>query len=214
MFIMVRFSSLAYTYDAINWKPLTFPDAQSTPETPLLITGHSGAGKTTLLHLIAGILRPTRGEVLVNGQDLSSMGQQRMDRFRGQEIGLIFQNAHFFPALNVMDNLLLAHYFSGRKIDKSLVLDLAARLHITHLLHKPVARISMGEQQRVSIARALVNGPSVLLADEPTSSLDDENCQSVLQLLMEQAQLSNASLIVVTHDNRLKPAFSNMIQLS
>ncbi|WP_028298123.1 ABC transporter ATP-binding protein [Olivibacter sitiensis] len=211
---MVRFSSLAYTYDAVNWKPLAFPDGQSTPALPLLITGPSGAGKSTLLHLIAGILRPVSGEVLVNGQNLSNMGQQRLDRFRGREIGLILQNAHFFPALSVMDNLLLAPYFNGRKVDKSLVLDLAARLHIKHLLHQRVTRISVGEQQRVCIARALVNEPSVLLADEPTSSLDDENCQAVLQLLMEQAQLSNASLVVVTHDNRLKSAFSNMIQLS
>lgn len=211
---MIKFTGLAFTYDPSFTMPMLFPDAYSSPRSPLLITGPSGVGKTTLLHLLGGLLNPMKGSIEIASQDITQLRKRDLDLFRGREIGIVFQKPHFFEALNVMDNLLLAPYFSGRDLNKAKVRHLAKRLHIEHLLANNIRQLSLGEQQRVAIARALINRPSVILADEPTSSLDDGNCQTVLQLLLEQTSLSNACLIIITHDERLKPAFSNCIALS
>ncbi|HEY0272164.1 MAG TPA: ATP-binding cassette domain-containing protein [Chitinophaga sp.] len=202
--------SFAYNGGAV----ITYPHLEATVHAPLLIRGRSGSGKTTLLHLLAGLLRPRSGAVHIAGTNLDSLSSQALDRFRGQHVGIVFQRAHFMPSLTVADNILLASYFSGRPLEQARVQHLAERLGIGHLLPKRPHELSQGEQQRVSVARALVNGPAVLLADEPTSSLDDVNCMSVLQLLQEQAQWSKAALVVVTHDARLMPHFTNQITLS
>jgi putative ABC transport system ATP-binding protein len=126
---------------------------------------------------------------------------------------MVFQKPYFVNALNVFENLLLANYLGNNALDKGKAADLAKSLGFEHLLHKKVQELSGGEQQRVCIARALMNNPKVILADEPTSALDDENCEKVADLLEKQSKLIGAALIVVTHDHRLKSRFNNQISL-
>ncbi|WP_343690937.1 ATP-binding cassette domain-containing protein [Chitinophaga sp.] len=191
----------------------SYPDIHCSQETPLLITGKSGTGKTTLLHLLGCLLRPSGGRLIIDGTDTGLLPSGKLDRFRGKHIGIIYQSAHFMSALSVLDNVLLPRFFTRATPDTDKAKQLAARLQIDHLLHKLPAQLSKGEQQRVSIARALINNPQLLLADEPTSSLDDDNTDRVIQLLQEQAALSRAMLIVVSHDARLKQHFSNSVFL-
>jgi putative ABC transport system ATP-binding protein len=174
----------------------------------LLITGGSGVGKTTLLHLLAGLLKPSGGEVQVAGTAIQSLKPAAMDAFRGKHIGIIYQQSHFIAALSVKENLLLA------KKDNTRLLEISGKLGIQPLLHKKPAQLSQGEQQRASITRALIQSPQLLLADEPTASLDDDNCIAVAKLLAAQAAEQKAALLIVTHDNRLKQLFANHITLS
>ncbi|HVU94699.1 MAG TPA: ATP-binding cassette domain-containing protein [Puia sp.] len=209
---MVASRNLTFAYNGDT--SFTYPDLQCSTDRPLLITGRSGTGKTTLLHLLAGILVPTGGDIRVNDISLGSLSPSRLDKFRGRNIGIVYQRPHFMAALSVMDNILLSPYFSGQEMERSKVKDIAGRLAIGKLLSKKPARLSQGEQQRVSIARALLSGPKVLLADEPTSSLDDDNAEAVIQLLKEQSALAGSALIIVTHDERVKTHFANTIQLA
>jgi lipoprotein-releasing system ATP-binding protein len=209
---MVSTIGLAFSYTAE--KTLFYPDIYCDKEHPLLLKGRSGSGKTTLLHLLAGLLRPASGQLLIDNTDITLMRDKALDRFRGKHIGIIFQRSHFIAALNVRDNLLLSPYFSGNPILPGKAVSIAAQLGIGHLLSKRTTQISQGEQQRVSIARALLNEPKILLADEPTSSLDDENCDRVISLLMAESAAAGIALIVVSHDERLKQHFSHITSLS
>ena len=137
----------------------------------------------------------------------------RIANARAKNIGIIYQRAHFVSSLSVLDNILLSNYLSGQKQDREKAGYLAEQLGFANHLSKKTNQLSQGEQQRVSIARALMNNPNVILADEPTSSLDDNNCQKVIKLLKKQSALIGASLVVVTHDQRLKDEFANQIFL-
>lgn len=209
---MIETKDLKYQYDQKN--QFRFPDIACQTKEHCLILGPSGQGKSTLLHLLSGLLRPKHGEVLINGTDIVKMPDSKLDDFRGQQIGLIFQQNHFIAALTVEENLLLTQKLSGEKQDRDRIHGLLERLNMAHKKDNKPGRLSQGEQQRVAIARALVNRPSVILADEPTSALDDENCLKVLHLLLEQAEEENASLIIVTHDTRLKDKISKQYNLA
>ncbi|MDX1498131.1 MAG: ABC transporter ATP-binding protein [Salinisphaeraceae bacterium] len=178
-----------------------------------LITGPSGCGKTTLLHAVAGLLQPSAGSVVVNGQDLTTMTESARDRFRGLHIGIVFQRLHLLQALTVKQNLLLAQYLGRRPQQVDEVEALLEGLGLAGRMDDHPSNLSLGEAQRVAIARALVNKPSLILADEPTSSLDDHNAETVIALLKSQAQKVGAALLVVTHDARLGPHFSHELQL-
>jgi putative ABC transport system ATP-binding protein len=145
---------------------------------------------------------------------LSSLSGAYLDRFRGKNIGVVFQTAHFVQSLSVMDNILLAPYFSNNKVSKSDAEKMLDRLNILSKKNKKTSTLSVGEQQRVAIARALLNNPSLILADEPTSALDDENAREVLNLLREQTHALKAALLIVTHDNRLKDEVKQHIELT
>jgi putative ABC transport system ATP-binding protein len=209
---MIETKDLKYQYDQQN--QFQFPDIHCQTKEHCLILGPSGQGKSTLLHLLSGLLRPKQGEILINGTDISDMPDSKLDDFRGQQIGLIFQKNHFIAALTVEENLLLTQKLSGEKQDRKRIHELLERLNMSHKKESKPGRLSQGEQQRVAIARSLVNRPSVILADEPTSALDDENCMKVLHLLLEQAEEENASLIIVTHDTRLKDKISKQYNLA
>jgi len=204
---MLYTRNLAYAYP--NGRTLRFPDMECAEGNVLLITGGSGVGKTTLLHLLAGLLKPSGGEVQVAGTAIQSLKPAAMDAFRGKHIGIIYQQSHFIAALSVKENLLLA---GAHKITR--LMEISQKLGIQSLLHKKPAQLSQGEQQRASITRALVQSPELLLADEPTASLDDDNCITVAKLLAAQAAEQKAALLIVTHDNRLKQLFANHITLS
>jgi putative ABC transport system ATP-binding protein len=207
---MVTLQNIQYRHTK-NSGLFNYPAMQATVQQPLLITGKSGSGKTTLLHILTGLLTNYTGSVSINKVDLQTLNTKQLDAFRGKNIGIVFQQHYFIQSLTVADNIAIAAY--KKTIDKQFFLQLASTLGIEPLLKKYTHKISIGEQQRVAIAKALINKPSVIVADEPTSSLDDANAAAAIQLLLQQAKANNACLIVVTHDERIKPHFTNIVSL-
>jgi len=208
---MIATKNLKHKYQ--NTQEIVFPDLTCDAKEILLILGTSGVGKTTLLHLLGGLISVQSGEITIENKKINDVNGKALDQFRGKNIGIIFQNNHFVQSLNVIENLELAQSLAGNNANKSLCQDLLNRLNIGHKAKSEIKHLSQGERQRVAIARALVNSPKVVLADEPTSALDDKNCDEVLQLLQEQAQAIGSSLIIVTHDTRLKEKISNQVTL-
>jgi putative ABC transport system ATP-binding protein len=202
----LRFS---YTKD----QEFIFPDLYCEAGSTLLITGDSGKGKTTYLHLLAGLLQPTSGEILIDKTDLVSLSEKKTDRYRGKNIGVVFQKSYFIAALTVLENLQMASWLATGKKHTKRAKKLLEQLGIENQASKLPAQLSIGQQQRVSIARALMNEPKVLLADEPTSSLDDKNAEKVIDLLTSLSKEYKAALLIVTHDNRIKEKFINKITL-
>lgn len=208
---MVKINNLTYRYSPEV--ELQFPDFSLEKGEQALILGQSGCGKTTLLHLLSGLLKPLSGEVIIENNSLSKLSGSPLDNFRGKNIGIVFQTPHFIEALTVKENLTLTQTLAGNAKDTDKIKSLLSDLGIESKLNSKVNALSVGEKQRVSIARALVNSPALILADEPTSALDDENCNAVIKLVREQAQSHNSTLLIVTHDNRLKDQFDKRITL-
>jgi putative ABC transport system ATP-binding protein len=207
---MLLTKGLRFKYDALN--QFKIKDINLAGGNELLVLGKSGSGKSTLLNILGGLLPPDEGEVIVNGVSLYGLGGAEMDKFRGRHIGIVFQKPHLLMPLSVEENIKLAHYFSKNKLSHP-VRGLLEDLGLADKAGAKIHTLSEGEAQRVSIARALANHPSIILADEPTSSLDDENAQSVVHLLRQQAEKLNAVLIVVTHDRRVKEHIKNHITM-
>ena len=207
---MIKTESLKFSYDGKKY--FDFPDINLDSGENLLIIGNSGIGKTTLLHLLAGILKPESGSINVSGIDISKFSDTELDKFRGDNIGIVFQKPHFISSLTINENLKLAQYLSPSKTsgDAKKILE---SLNIRDKYQQKPNQLSEGEKQRASIALALINSPSLILADEPTSSLDDFNCDNVIKLLKTQAKDHKAQLIVITHDARLKKHFKNNLNL-
>ncbi len=178
-----------------------------------LILGNSGKGKTTFLHLLAGILKPASGIILIDNTDITTLKSRALDRFRGRNIGLIFQRSYFVRSLTVRDNLLLAQKLAGKPEDLQRIREVLNQINMESKIDQWPANLSIGEQQRVSIARAVINEPDLILADEPTSALDDEHAEMVADLLHSTARSCDANLIVVTHDQRLKNRFTKVLEL-
>lgn len=207
--MLVESKSLKFTHPGLP--TMAFPDISVAAGDPLLVLGKSGSGKTTLLNLLAGLHRPESGTIRIAGKDLAKLSEAEMDAFRGKEIGIVFQKPHLLAVLNVRENLQMAHYFSKRADQK--IDHLLSELDLSVKAESSVPTLSEGEAQRVSIARALVNSPKLILADEPTSSLDDENTRKVVSLLQDQAKKINAALLIVTHDQRVKEHISNFVEV-
>ena len=208
---MLHTHQLTFAYP--NGLELGFPNIRCEKGAHWLVLGQSGCGKTTLLHLIAGLLRPKSGHITIDDTELSTLHGRKLDRFRGQHIGIVFQQSRFISSLNVLENLLLAQYLAGVRQDKARIQTLLSRLNLGHKLNAPTRELSQGEQQRVAIARALLNRPNLILADEPTAALDDVHCEEVIKLLVGEAQEVGATLLIVTHDQRLKDRFEDCIVL-
>jgi len=208
---MVYTSDISYKYP--GQEPINFQSFDCKENSHWLLLGQSGCGKTTLLHLLAGLLKPTSGSIKIADTDITTLNTGKLDHFRGQHIGVVFQKPHFVQSLTVVENLRLAQYLAGAKEDDKRIKSLLESLNLGHKLKVKPRELSQGEQQRVAIARAIVNQPKVILADEPTSALDDANALEVIQLLESQANEQKATLLIVTHDQRLKDHFPNRIQL-
>lgn len=207
---MLAVRSLSHRY--ADTLVLAVPDIELARDEHCALTGASGAGKTTLLHILAGILRPTAGDVMLDGEVLYPP-IARDDRWRARRIGVIPQKLHLLASLNALDNVRLAQYFvrdHARDAARTLLSDLGLQSR----LHARPEELSVGEQQRVAIARAIVNKPRLLLADEPTSSLDDENAEQSVELLFEAARMTGALLVVATHDARIRKRFMRQVQLT
>ncbi|MDH6357289.1 ATP-binding cassette domain-containing protein [Parabacteroides sp. PF5-9] len=207
--LVIRSVQFAYKKE----RTFKFPDITCKKGEHYLITGSSGCGKTTLLHLIAGLIKPETGEIAVSGKDITQLGNKELDQYRGKEIGIVFQKPHFIKSLTAQENLEMAAFLNHLPLDRLHLEYLFDSLHIAGCRNSKTNQMSQGELQRLSIARAVVNKPSLILADEPTSSLDDKNCEESLRLLQQQAEALKASLIIVTHDNRLISKFSNIVRL-
>ncbi|MBN0988501.1 ABC transporter ATP-binding protein [Amphritea sp. RP18W] len=210
-----------------------WPEGQPVLDIPVLniaaaervfVKGPSGSGKSTLLNLIAGIHTPLQGRVCVLGQALHSQGSAWRDNFRADHIGLIFQQFNLLPYLSVLENVMLPCRFSvarnARATERYGSLENAATQLLEHLgiprdsLHRRgVTRLSIGQQQRVAAARALIGSPELVIADEPTSALDSDSRNAFLELLIRECDLSESTLVFVSHDSSLETHFSQVISL-
>ncbi|MFK8101647.1 MAG: ABC transporter ATP-binding protein [Saprospiraceae bacterium] len=208
---MLQAENIQFAYDEKT--KLQFPDINCQKGEQWLLLGQSGSGKTTLLHLLGGLMKAQKGHIKIADTDIAKLSASQLDHFRGRNIGIIFQKSHFVRALTVEENLVLAQDLAGIKIDRQRIKVLLDRLNIGHKLQAKTDALSIGEQQRVAIARALVNRPKIILADEPTSALDDQNCDEVIRLLEQQAKEEAVTLLIVTHDGRLKNKFDHQIHL-
>ena len=178
-----------------------------------LLHGPSGCGKTTVLHLMAGLLTPTEGRVTLADQDLDNFRGAARDRFRGRHVGIVFQRLHLIDALSVRQNVMLAQTAAGMAADPVRINEVLDALAVADLATRRPPALSHGQAQRVALARALVNRPKLLLADEPTSNLDDANAERVLTLLRDHADEQGATLVVASHDSRIKGAFERRLEL-
>jgi putative ABC transport system ATP-binding protein len=180
--------------------------------TQAALIGQSGGGKTTLLNVIAGITLPDAGQVLVDDVDLTRLVEPARDRFRAERIGIVFQQFHLLPAFTALENVLLGMSFSGRA-DRGFAKQLLDRVGLGRRLHHKPSQLSVGEQQRVSVARALANRPRLMLADEPTASVDLANQETILKLLREACREHNVSLLLVTHSPEVTAQFERVERL-
>lgn len=208
---MIEFQGVSHRYSASF--ELLLPDLSVARGQHTLIQGLSGSGKSTMLHIIGGVLRPATGSVSVAGVDLSTLKGDKLDRFRGQHIGIVFQQMHLLPTLTVAQNIQMASYLAGKKQDREQLHKVLSDLDLVDKAKSFPHELSQGQKQRVCIARAVINQPDLILADEPTSSLDDQRCTQVLELLITQAEKHDATLLIATHDQRIKPHFTHHLFL-
>lgn len=189
----------------------------------LFVRGASGSGKTTLLNLLAGIHTPGRGTIRLLGTDLSSLSPSRRDQFRADHLGVVFQQFNLLPYLSVIENVTLSCSFSRRKTARArdgagvagTARDLLRALNLSDDMQStPVAELSVGQQQRVAVARALIGGPELLIADEPTSALDADNRDRFLDLLFREVDAHACTLVFVSHDPRFADRFPHSIELA
>ena len=175
----------------------------------LLIHGASGCGKTTLINLMAGLLKPSSGEIIFDNKTYSSLSEKALDQIRAENFGFIFQKLHLIGHLNVEQNIVIANSKLNVKRNDELINNLG----LSQKRKQKVHDLSVGEAQRVAIARGVVNNPKVIFADEPTSSLDYKNCEKVMDLIFQQAKETKTSLIVSSHDKRIKGMFTNILEM-
>lgn len=209
--IMINTKNIKFSY--LKEQEFIFPDLHCEAGNTLLITGDSGRGKTTYLHILAGLLKPKSGEIQIDTTDVLALSEKETDKFRGKNIGVVFQKSYFIAALTILENLEMASWLATGKKNTDRAKKLLQQLGIENQCPKLPSQLSIGQQQRVSIARALMNEPKVLLADEPTSSLDDKNAEKVIELLTFLSKEYKAALLIVTHDSRIKEKFTNKITL-
>lgn len=196
-------------YQFPKGEKLSFPELKIPLKTHTLLLGNSGSGKTTLLHILCGLLKPSQGEIFINDQAVYDLSPIELDRFRGQNIGIVFQNVHLIESLSIFENIQLAQNLAGSKTVAGDIDNLLDQLGLIDHKNKFPRQLSRGQAQRVAIGRALINRPALLVADEPTASLDDYHTKIVLDLFFEQADKFGATLVVATHDQRIKERFEN-----
>ncbi len=201
---MIHTSGLQFAYR--HAEALHFADVSVAQGGTLLLRGPSGSGKSTWLALASGLLTPTAGEVVVGGQSVGVLAAAARDAWRARHIGFLPQKLHLSEALTVADNLGLVFFAAGLPVDKAAVARALQSLDLAPLVARKPAQLSGGQAQRVALARSLLLRPSVVLADEPTASLDDVACEASLDLLRHGASELNATLVIATHDARVVQA--------
>jgi putative ABC transport system ATP-binding protein len=209
---VITVRGLAHRYDSTE--VLRLPEWKVAQGERWLVLGPSGCGKTTLLHVLAGLIRPSEGEVVVSETDLRKLDGAQLDRWRGSTVGIVLQALHLVRHLSVRDNLRLAQYMARAPQDNARIAETLGALGIADKAARRPADLSEGERQRVAIARGVVNRPKLLLADEPTANLDDAAAARAADLLVEQAARHGATLVVATHDARVKQHFEKRLDLA
>ncbi|MBF0238418.1 MAG: ABC transporter ATP-binding protein [SAR324 cluster bacterium] len=222
---IIQLQNIQFYWKDPEQPTLDIPQFDIEREERIFIKGPSGSGKTTLLGLIGGVLQPQSGEITVLGQKLNELRGSRRDTFRAAHIGFIFQMFNLLPYLSVVENVLLSSRFSQNRKTRAITRSgnlvgeaerLLADLGLTgdKLLATPVTELSVGQQQRVAVARALLGSPEILIADEPTSALDADTRLAFLKLLFEECQQSKTTLIFVSHDSSLASQFDRTVILA
>lgn len=215
---LVKLENIQYSWSSTSSLVLNILKFQIQPGQKIFLYGPSGSGKSTLLNLIAGVLNSQQGAISVLGQDLSQMSASEKDLFRGDHMGFIFQQFNLIPYLTAYENIILPLNFSKKRASKVLDINktvqaLANRLDIRNELYKKPHQMSVGQQQRVAAARSLIGAPELIIADEPTSSLDQERRDQFLELLISEAQKTNASVLFVSHDKTLQKHFDIVLDI-
>ncbi|MEH6552449.1 MAG: ABC transporter ATP-binding protein [Pseudomonadales bacterium] len=215
----IHLKDIRYTYpDTPGKQVLNINSWKVAAGEQVFVHGPSGGGKSTLLNLLSGMLQADIGEVSVMGQRLDKISSRQRDRFRADHIGYIFQQFNLIPYLDAIDNIKLAHQFAKQNTSSSLEDDIKSLLSSFYIdptdWQKPVAKLSIGQQQRIAIARAMVNKPELLIADEPTSSLDQDNRDNFMKELMAMVSEHNTTLLFVSHDMSLAKYFNRIDALA
>ena len=187
---------------------LTIPDGQF-----VAVVGPSGSGKSTLLGLVAGLDAPTAGRILIDGEEITRMGEDALARLRGRKLGFVFQSFHLIPSMTALENVLAPLEIAGRRDARERARRLLEDVELTERAHHYPSQLSGGEQQRVAVARAFANEPSILLADEPTGNLDSRNGRHVFDLMVEMNRRRGATLLLVTHDHELAARADRRVSL-
>ena len=187
---------------------LTIPSGQF-----IAITGHSGSGKTTLLSLIAGLDNPSRGTIKIDGQDITKLNEDELALLRGKRFGFIFQNFHLIPTLTALENVVLSAELNNTPGATKKSEDLLGIVGLGDRQHHYPAQLSGGEQQRLSLARAFVNEPNIILADEPTGNLDSKNSNRIIELIRELHRVKQATIILVTHEPQVAKQSQRILTL-
>ncbi len=221
MALAVELNDIIYRWRRDRPVVLDIPEFSVPVGEKLFIAGPSGSGKTTLLNLLGGVTLPERGEMTILGERLDLLSANRRDEFRADRIGFVFQQFNLVPYLSVVDNVLLPCRFSTPRLarvsdaaNEARRLLEAMDLPVDDLTRRPVADLSVGQQQRVAVARALIGRPDLIITDEPTSSLDEEARRAFLDLLLAEVQSAGQTLIFVSHDSRLADAFDRTMALA
>ena len=209
---LLHVAGLQHTYR--GRPPIAFPDMELAPGEAAALIGPSGSGKTTLLLLIAGVATAQQGELVVDGTSPAHLAGAARDRWRGRTIGMVMQSFALLPWLSVRENLLAAQFCAGLTPDAKQADQTLDSLGIMALAAEKPGKLSRGQQQRAAIARAIINRPRMILADEPTSSLDDGATEAALALLLQAQAGLGAALLIATHDRRVRPHVSRSIELA
>ncbi len=219
--MMIEIKNLKFKYTNQKMLTLNISYFQMKKNEKVFLFGPSGCGKTTFLEALAGVIQPQQGQILIGGQDIVPLSQPEKDQVRGLQMGYIFQNFNLIPYLNAQENILLPLKLIPEKISAAGITDLQSdlkkishKLGIENLLYKNVTELSVGQQQRVAAARALIGRPQIILADEPTSALDFDHREKFVQLLFEMANQQQTAILFVSHDRTLQNLFDRSVQFS
>jgi putative ABC transport system ATP-binding protein len=217
---IVEIDQLKYRWAGQSSDILSITKFSVTQGEHVFLRGESGSGKTTLLNILAGILTPTAGRIQLLGQDMENASSMSRDRFRADHMGVIFQQFNLLPYLSVIENITLPCHFSARRKKQAGDIQQSATDLLDHLqLHddlrkKVVTELSVGQQQRVAVARALIGQPEIIIADEPTSALDTSTRDRFIELLFTQAEAQGSTIIFVSHDPHIAERFPRVVELS
>ncbi len=213
---MLELASVKKSYIQANGSPLPIldlPALRVQPAEQVVLVGRSGCGKTTLLHVIAGISRADAGTITIDGVDITRLSEPGCDRFRAAKMGYVFQTFNLLPGFTALENVLLGMTFASRRRDVTRAKNLLDRIGLSHRAqHRPTS-MSVGEQQRVAVARALANRPRLLLADEPTANVDPANQQNIVDLIRESCRDEEIALLMVTHATEVAEQFDRVEHL-
>jgi putative ABC transport system ATP-binding protein len=212
----LRLSNIIKAYPdpekGVSKKVLDIPLLEVAEGEHIAIAGSSGGGKTTLLHCITGIIRPDSGSIVLNGTDITQLSERKRDRFRANHIGYVFQTFNLIQGFTAIENVMLGMLFSGKGVDRSKAEALLVQMGLKDRLNYKPSQLSVGQQQRVSIARAVANDPDVILADEPTGNLDPASSEEALALLKDVAK--GKILLLVSHEKDVLSQFERLVSLS